>query len=82
MSQQTEAELRAEIARLNQVVEATKRLRLVTAQAALDEMDYRLNETITAIRLSKKRLVALRSHVTKQQRLELDLIISELPGEI
>lgn len=82
MNQQTEAELRQEIARLNRVVEATKRLRLVTAQMALDEMDFRINEAVTAIRQSKKRLAALRSHVTKQQQAELDLIISEIPSEI
>ena len=82
MDQQTEAELRQEIARLNRVVEATKRLRLATAQMALDEMDFRVNEATTAIRHSKKRLAALRSHVTKQQQSELDLIISELPSEI
>lgn len=82
MDQQTEAELRQEIADLRASVAWHKRLRLVTAQMALSEMDVRINSVQDSIRHSKKRLAALRSHVTKQQVSELDRIISELPDKI
>lgn len=77
-----ETTLRQEIAELKASLEWHKRQRLITAQAALDEMDFRVDAALVTIRHSKKHLAALRSHITKQQQPELDRIISELPDKI